>query len=268
MAHQQSLQDMFVKDSTAVELPPLTVEEVLAHAESYNRARIPWDHLTKYYVFRTALSQKHIIPPSLSEAQELLELPNSHDIIDKFFVDGKPALLPSLGQYCDYWIVFRATEGRFRSDHNKKLKAFRFAKPLGMSNLRWAHTLKVSKPSDWISVSDPDKYETFIKITDACNNILCGIRRRLQNLEIVTNSGRACFQNLNHHPEFVPFQNNRTRDHQKYSWKFQRKQLGGNQGFADAEKPLCVAKQSVHFILRELHEWLPSFRRRRRIKNV
>ena len=268
MNHQKTLEDMFVKDSTSVDLQPLTVDEILAHVDSYNRAKIPWDHLNKYFVYRSALSQKHIIEPKMSEPENILELPDCHDIIDSFFVDGKPRFLPSLGQFVDYWIVWKATEGRFRSDHNKKMKVFRFAKPGGMSNLRWAHSLKSSKPSDWITVTDPEKYETFIKICDACNNVLCGIRRRLQDLEITTNSGKTCFANLNQHPEFVPFQNNRTRDHQKYSWKFQARKLGGNQGYEDSAKPLTIAKQSVHFILREFHEWLPSFRRRRRIKKV
>ena len=180
--------------------------------------------------------------------------------------NGRPRWLPRTGQFVDYWIFWTVTDGRFRADHNKKIKVFRYYRPPEITELRWAHLLKTSEPSDWVKIPDGDAYELFVKITNACNNVMTGIRRRLHDHEIVSNSGSVCFHNLNRHPEFVPFQNNRTRDHQKYFWRFQPKKKGGNQGLEEPAKPLCIAKMSVHQIMRELHEWLPSFRRRRRKK--
>jgi hypothetical protein len=262
MNHQKTLNSMFVNERCVVP-QPLTEDEIIEHVESYNRAKIPWDHLAKYYRYRLALGQKTFVAPELTEPQDLYDFPDNKDIVDRFFCDGNPRLLPRMGMFVDYWVLWEVTLGRFRSDHNKKMKVFKFEKPETVSMLRWAETLKQSKPSDWLPVPDDVKYDTFITITDMCNDVLSRIRRRLQETEITTNSARACFENMNRHPEFVPFQNNRTRDHQKFMWRYQAKRLGGNQGYGEPAKSLCIAKQSVHFILREIHEWLPSIRRRR-----
>ena len=258
---------MYTVDREAVELSPLSEDEITAHVESYTRSKIPWDHLNKYYRYRRALECKPIVKTTLSEAESPHDLPEVDDAVDSFFKsDCRPRWLPRTGQFVDYWIFWAITQGRFRADHNKKLKVFRYCRPPHITELRWAQLLKDSEAADWVQVPDNDSYDIFLQITDACNNVLTGIRRRLRDTEITTNSGRVCFYNLNRHPEFVPFQNNRTRDHQKYFWKFQPKNKGGNQGYEEPAKPLCIPKQSVHFLMRELHEWLPSFRRRRRKK--
>ena len=264
MSHQQTLSAMYAVEKKQEQLLPLTAEEVGAHVDRYTRAKIPWDYLSKYYQFRKALDCKHIIKPELKVAEDPMILTDSFEAVDAFFRDdGRAKFLPEIGQYADYWILFRVTAGRVRRDHNKKMRIFKYEKPVTMTELRWAHVLKTSDPSDWVPIRDDDRYPMFVEITDTCNDVLSGLRRRLQDLEIKTNSGKVAFENLNRHPEFVPFQANRSREHQKFLWKYQAKKRGGNQGYEKPENPLCIAKQSVHFLLRELHEWLPSFRRRR-----
>ena len=258
------LDTMFTKDQQSVQLPPLSEDEIMKHVENYITADAPWDYLSKYFRYRLALQQKRFVIPEMKESEDVLQLEECSDVVDQFFPNGKPCLLPMMGKYVDYWIIFLVTEGRFRSDHNKKMKYYKFERPLTMSLIRWSETLCRSQPKDWVKVPEEDTYKLFKQITENSQDILIRIRSKFQHCDIKSNSEKVCFDNLNRHPEIVPFQNNRNGEHQKYLWKFQAREKGGNGGYHKPSRPICISKQSVHFILREFHEWLPSIRRRQK----
>ena len=221
--------------------------------------------MAKHFRYKLALKRRRFIKPELRKAEKVkqLELPDEHDIADTFFYDGKPCLLPRMGKYVDYWIFWAVTQGRFRCNHNKIVKMFKYKKPDNVSMLRWAEILKRSTPDEWDTLNDDsEKYALFISITDICNHVLIAIQRKLGDCELNTASRRLCYQNLNRHPEFVPYQSNRTPAHKQYTWKYQPVKLGGNQGYSVPSRPDRVAKVSVHSMMRELNTWLPCLRKR------
>ena len=253
-----------------MKVPEKTDEELDQLANRWGDAKIPWDSLWKYHMYKLGLHRKRLYLPAdlpvvtdLDAITSFFSTITTDDVVEEFFKNERPLWIPHLGWYVDYWIFYYVTQGRCRSDHNKKTRIFKHAKGR-MSWISWSTLLKNSKPSDWVIVSDDNVFSLICQIADKCNNVLCILRRKLQSIDRKTAFARASFSNLNNHPEFVPFQNNRNRDHIQFKWKFQARNKGGNQGLAIPPKPLGLAKPSVHFMMREYHEWLPSLRAKRR----
>ena len=274
MAFQLKLDKMLQNDISLMKVPEKTEEELDILAKKWGDAKIPWDSLWKYHMYKLGLHRKRLYLPAdlpvetdLTVVTAFFSLTTTLEVVEEFFKNGKPLWIPHLGMYVDYWILYYVTQGRCRSDHNKKTRIFKHVKG-DMSWISWSTLLKNSKPSDWVILPDCDVFSLICNIADKCNNVLCLLRRRTQSIDRKTAVSRASFSNLNTHPEFVPFQNNRNRDHVQFRWKYQAKKLGGNQGLSTPAKPLGLAKQSVHFMLREFHEWLPSLRAKRVGKNV
>jgi hypothetical protein len=276
MAFQLKLDKMLQNDITRLRVPEKTEKELDQLANRWGTAKIPWDTLSKYHLYQLGLHRKRMyLPADLPEVVNMntdlltsfFSVTTADEIVEEFFKNGRPLWVPHLGWYADYWVFWYVTHGRIRSDHNKKTRVFKHTKG-DMSWITWSSVLKNSKPSDWIIINDDTVFQLICQVADRCNNVLCILRRNLQAIELNTAAARASFTNLNTHPEFVPFQQNRTRDHTQFRWKFQAKKKGGNQGFAAPAFPLGLAKQSVHFMMRELHEWLPSLRAKRQPKNV
>ena len=259
---QRSLRAMFKTDQKTVEIGTLTPQQMETHMKAYLSAKLPWDYMSKYYRYKLAMVRRAFIKPKLKEAENRLELPDEHVISENFFYKNNPCLLPRMGKFVDYWIFWEVTQGRFRCNHNKVVKVYKYEKTNDISMLRWAEILKRSTADDWQTLNETEKYGLFLSITDTCNNVLIAIQRRLGDCELDTCSRRVCYQNLNRHPEFVPFQSNRTPAHKQYSWKYQAKKLGGNQGYTEPSRSDRVPKVSIHSMMREINTWLPSLRTR------
>jgi len=263
---QLKLDAMYQRDAAdSLKPPELSEKELDEMANRYQIAKIPWDNMWKYHLYKLAEKRRYMclrvyLPAELQPHG--FEIPTISSIVDEFFKNKKPLYLPHLGQYVDYWIFYFVTSGRIRSDHNKKTRRFNY--PRGdMGWVVWSSILKNSNPSDWTLVEDEDVYPLICSISDTCNAVLTAIRRQLQGIQANTACAQVSGCNLNHHPEFVPFQQNRGGQHKQFRWKFQRLKRGGNAGFKAPHAPLILPKHSIHQMMRELHEWLPSLRTRK-----
>jgi hypothetical protein len=219
----------------------------------------PYAHLYKYNMYKHAINEKPVRIPVLPNTP-FFEFRSTVDVVEELFHKGKP--MPNyLGQYVEQWILFFVTEGRYRSNANQAL--FMYEKERGDLNwMTWCTVLQQSSPSDWTSVHPDLKYNIFIQITDQCNAVLSRLLKRLRRTKIHTNYRKVVFTNLQNLPEFVPFQQNRNNQHKQFRWYFQRMKKGGNAGYKKAAKSERFPKPSIHAMLKEYGEWLPSFRRR------
>ena len=249
-------------------LPKKTLKQLYAMQDKYASEKIPWKHLAFYHEYKLAKKRQRLaLPKDLIESE--FQRRQTAVVVDEFFRDGKPMLMmPHLGQMVDYWIFYFVTDGRIRSDHNKKTRIFKFERG-GINYVTWATILKRSEGKDWLPVDEAKAYPLICGITEACNDVLSEIRRKLQGLQIKGDCKRNQFQNLNNHPEFVPFQQNRTYDHKRFVWRYQPRKIGGNGGRYPPGRPTRLEKNSIHKMTMELHEWLPNFRAKRgRMKKV
>jgi len=224
----------------------------------------PYAHLHKYYMYKLALDERSFVPPVFSK--EPFEFRDSVEIVDNFFHKGKPNT-KYLGEYVEQWILFFVTEGQFRCNHNKVLREF--GKNRDNTNwLVWSTTLAQSTAANWRLVHSDMMYNQIIDITDTCNAVLSRLLKRLRRVPLTGAYLRAMFTNLQNLPEFVPFQQNRTHMHKEFRWYFERLKKGGNSGYHKAAKPVRLSKHSVHAMLVEYDEWLPSLRKRSKTKPV
>ena len=260
---QIKLTEMYESDSKKFATEPKPQHVIEEMFDKYISATEPWDIFSSYTRYRNAVAGKQHVTPRLNLAKKTLN-DLAHNASDSFFNEDKPKLLPSMGMNIDYFIVWYATDGRFRCDHNKKMRVFKYERPDHISELLWSEVLRTAPRTDWILCEDHEVHENLTAISDYCNEILCQVRRRLQQYGPKTNSGQVCLKNLNTHPEFVPYQSNRTRDHRYYKYHFMGKLQGGNNGRGKPADPVTIAKNSIHSILKEYNEWLPSMRKRRK----
>ena len=258
-SRQQTLDNMLVRDDTfGLLLPEKSEEELDKIAELYQREKIPWISMSLFHKYKLAEKRKRMRLPLEFLTQSEFEIPAVQEVVERFFRNGKP-IGNFLGQYVDFWIFFFVTDGRVRSDHNKKTRIFTFERG-DLSPVTWSSVLKNSCNVSWDVVRHDDVYPLVLKINDACNDVLTSIRRRIRQLPIKNAFFRATCENLTNHPEFVPFQNNRQYEHKNFRWRFQAHSLGGNCGKCAPPKSQLLNKQSVHFMMRDLHEWLPCLR--------
>ena len=265
LRHQQTLDNMLVRDHRTNQLSEKSEEELDRMAELYQQEKIPWAHLSLFHDYKLALKRRRMhLPSDLTKSD--FEIPAVQEVVERFFRNGKP-IGNFLGQYVDFWIFFFVTDGRVRSDHNKKTRVFDFERG-NLSPVTWSSVLKHSKGADWGAVQQDDVYPLVLEINDACNDVLASIRRRCAKFPLKNAYFRATWENLTNHPEFVPFQNNKRYEHKNFRWRFQAHQLGGNCGKGEPQKAQLFDKQSVHFMLRDLHEWLPCLREKKEKKPV
>jgi hypothetical protein len=223
------------------------------HAEVF-----PYAHLFKYNMYKHAINEKRLVLPALSESP--FEFKNTVDIVNRFFHKGKP-IINYLGQYVEQWILFFVTEGRYRSNNNRTLFVYNKERG-GIGWLTWSTVLEQSSPTDWTNIHEDLKYNIFIDITDQCNAVLTRLMKRLRRTNIHNAYRKSIFANLQNLPEFVPFQQNRNNLHKQFMWYFEPLKKGGNQGYKRSAKAERFPKPSIHAMLKEYGEWLPSFRKR------
>lgn len=124
-SYQRKLDEMLEHDLTITMLPEKSEEELDTLAERFATTKIPWDHLWKYHVYKLAVKRKQMnLPQSLEKGD--FEIRNVDDIVVEFFRNQKPLYQPHLSHFIDYWIFYFVTEGRIRSDHNKKMRRFKY----------------------------------------------------------------------------------------------------------------------------------------------
>ena len=203
----------------------------------------PWEYFWRGMMFRGRRRQTAIPDPSVSTR----DLGDPYLDYDRFFQG------PKLQHYVDKYIFWWVTSGKYRADKNKRVWVWKGTPP---------HILNLADPDTrkmWTSVDD--SYDIIIAITEECNTTLDRLRetleRRIQNKPNIAsrNALKTWALNLLDHPEFVPYPNNRDRQHKEYKWRFAAPpKMSGKRRKTAA--PLRVVKQSVARMLRDYHYWL------------
>ena len=242
-------------------LPEKTEDQLDVLAEAASREVVPWAKFHKWNVYYHARDRSPIRSPHVPDANgdDVLEVV---DIVNEFFYKGKPNW-KYLSKHVDYYVFFFVTEGRIRSDHNKKTRIFKKSRN-GLTWLTWSSILKKSKPNDWnepISCYD-DWMPLFKHISDTCNLVMTQILRRLSSYDL-SRGARQKYQNLLNHPEFVATQKGREHAHKNFLWRYIGRAKGGNAGYTKPPAAERVPKQSVHQMMRDIHVWLPDMRTRK-----
>ena len=171
------------------------------------------------------------------------------DMVKDFFDEHR---VLHLGKNAHYWILWSVTQGNWRM--NKKRTMFRF---MGDDPT----ILKLRAFGDHWDAVESGKLgfcPNLVAITDTCNFLYGALLEKFNRLDKPGKAFQTRLENFRELPEFVPVQRNRDVCHKKHRWKHGQKSPGGEQPDLPAQPSVPHKINSVHFMLREYHEWLPK----------
>jgi hypothetical protein len=174
------------------------------------------------------------------------------DMLLGFFDDGKP-FLSHMGPHVDKYIFWVVTQGKYRSDSNKKLSVYQGT---DTDILKFLYGDK----NMWLRVDEDVGFRIIKAITETCNQLFEEILVKMTRY----NSGSAAYlcrlTNLQNLPEFVQFQKWRKHEHKSHIWYYCPKKQGGKMPDIPAIAPMKNKTHSVHRMLLTYHFWLPSLK--------
>ena len=174
------------------------------------------------------------------------------EMIGDFFVSEKPKLT-HLGRHADLYIIWSVTQGRYRSDTNKRVWCFLGEDP-AILKLRYADR------NAWHKLLESDGFQIVKEVTALCNQLYAEILHRLMRYDGKSKFYKACLENYRNLPEFEQFQSHRGREHKTNTWQFQGAPQGGNKPAFKPIKAVANKIHSVHRTLLNYHVWLPDLR--------
>ncbi len=216
----------------------------------------PWDLLYAQKAFNCFKSDTVVTPVEVTHVKDrnFIEMWTEfvprpiEDMVNEFF-DGKHAL--HLGRNAHYWILWSVTQGKWRMTKNRTMFRFMGDDP-EIQKMR-----AMGDNWDRVTSAKMSFCPNLVAITDTCNFLHTTLLTRLRGID----NGRKTFQirlkNFSELPEFVPVQRNRDHYHKKHRWEHAKKSQGGELPDLPAQPSVPHKINSVHFMLREYHEWLP-----------
>ena len=176
-----------------------------------------------------------------------------------FFSDkGIPKFFRT-ARYADRWIVWAVTEGRFRSNREKQVFVYQG---------RDADIIQLKHYSQnmWTKVPECEGFQIIAAITDRCNMLYDEILRAMGRHGCRSKGLKNNLENFMYMGEFVQFQTHRGPKHKMRRWSYQPMGRGGNQKDIPRAKSIPHPQHSVHRLLMQYHEWLPTTRKVRATK--
>ena len=189
-------------------------------------------------------------------SEDYSDLPTEDDVVSHFVqANGRPSLR-KFDKSSHLCILYYVTQGRFRSDKNKRLWYFA-GTPNDSEDSAWLASIKANNTNEyWKLVDNP--FEKLEEISTLCNSVY---EELLYSLEHTTgNTSRDMFKNIlvnfRRLPEFVAYQSHRGHVHKQHVWSFVGVLKGGNGGRGEPAKSIPNRIQSIHWYLTKYHVFL------------
>jgi hypothetical protein len=227
----------------------------------------PWAILgaTKCQVQMTLTNEIASIEPAQGSSSP--EFEDRKVIVEKFLKCGGTRMnLKYFGKNAHLWIIYHVTNGRFRTDKNKYVYYFTGERSPHQNDAEWMRCLKKNNSTKMWRKMD-NGLELLKDITNVCNEIYDDLLRDYNLFCTGRDMSRNNLKNFRTLPEFVAFQTHRSPRHTNHYWSHVGAMPGGGKHRLRSAKCQPNKIHSVHWYLKNYHDYLGTMTRRIIIKS-